>query len=174
MTVAQLDVALDRQMPQSPDAERAVLGAILINNHAFYRIIGTIDTDDFFKDAHRTIFAHDAAHGREQPGDRDAHAEGRAGQARPARPGWRRRLHLRPARRRPRRRQRRALREDRQRKVDAAPPHRDGQQRHARRPRRPERARRRPQHRRKITLRNRRRHDRQRLRRSRPHHPRRT
>lgn len=43
-------------MPQSPDAERAVLGAILINNHAFYRIIGTIDTDDFFKDAHRTIF----------------------------------------------------------------------------------------------------------------------
>jgi replicative DNA helicase len=57
MTVAQLDVALDRQMPQSPDAERAVLGAILINNHAFYRVIGTIDTDDFFKDAHRTIFA---------------------------------------------------------------------------------------------------------------------
>jgi replicative DNA helicase len=56
MTVAQLDVSLDRQMPQSPDAERAVLGAILINNHAFYRIIGTIDTDDFFKDAHRTIF----------------------------------------------------------------------------------------------------------------------
>jgi replicative DNA helicase len=56
MTVAQLDVSLDRQMPQSPDAERAVLGAILINNHAFYRVIGTIDTDDFFKDAHRTIF----------------------------------------------------------------------------------------------------------------------
>ncbi len=57
MSVAQLDVALDRPMPQSPDAERAVLGAILINNHAFYRVIGTIDTDDFFKDAHRTIFA---------------------------------------------------------------------------------------------------------------------
>lgn len=57
MSVAQLDVTLDRQMPQSPDAERAVLGAILINNHAFYRIIGTIDTEDFFRDAHRTIFA---------------------------------------------------------------------------------------------------------------------
>ena len=56
MSVAQLDVALDRPMPQSPDAERAILGAILINNHAFYRVIGTIDTDDFFKDAHRTIF----------------------------------------------------------------------------------------------------------------------
>ena len=57
MAVAQLDVTLDRPMPQSPDAERAVLGAILINNNAFYRVIGTIDTEDFFKDAHRTIFA---------------------------------------------------------------------------------------------------------------------
>jgi replicative DNA helicase len=56
MSVAQLDVALDRPMPQSPDAERAILGAILINNNAFYRVIGIIDTDDFFKDANRTIF----------------------------------------------------------------------------------------------------------------------
>ena len=45
MSVAQLDVALDRPMPQSPDAERAVLGSILINNHAFYRVVGTISTE---------------------------------------------------------------------------------------------------------------------------------
>src|SRR5688572_3241656 len=57
MSVAQLDVSLDRQMPQSPDAERAVLGAVVINNHAFYRIIGIVDTPDFFRDANRTIFA---------------------------------------------------------------------------------------------------------------------
>ena len=57
MTVAQLDVALDRPMPQSPDAERAVLGSILTNPNAFYRVIGTIETGDFFKDAHRLIFA---------------------------------------------------------------------------------------------------------------------
>ncbi|HEX7709241.1 MAG TPA: replicative DNA helicase [Thermoanaerobaculia bacterium] len=57
MSVAQLDAALDRPMPQSPDAERAVLGAILINSHVFYRVLGTIDTGDFFRDAHRTIFA---------------------------------------------------------------------------------------------------------------------
>ncbi|HEX8151794.1 MAG TPA: replicative DNA helicase, partial [Thermoanaerobaculia bacterium] len=57
MTVAQFDVALDRPMPQSPDAERAVLGSILLNTNAFYRVVGTIDTDDFFKDAHRSIFA---------------------------------------------------------------------------------------------------------------------
>src|SRR3989440_73913 len=56
MTVAQLDVALDRPMPQSPDAERAVLGSILTNANAFYRVIATIGTEDFFKDAHRTIF----------------------------------------------------------------------------------------------------------------------
>jgi len=57
MSVAQLDITLDRPMPQSPDAERAILGAILINSNAFYRVIGIIDTDDFFKDANRTIFA---------------------------------------------------------------------------------------------------------------------
>ena len=57
MSVAQIDVALDRQMPQSPDAERAVLGSILINNNAFYRVIGIVDTGDFFKDGNRTIFA---------------------------------------------------------------------------------------------------------------------
>ena len=56
MAVAQLDVALDRPLPQSTDAERAVLGSVLINNNAFYRVLGTIDTEDFFKDAHRTIF----------------------------------------------------------------------------------------------------------------------
>ena len=57
MSVAHLDVVLDRPLPQNPDAERAVLGSILINNHAFYRVVGTIDTEDFFKDANRTIFA---------------------------------------------------------------------------------------------------------------------
>jgi replicative DNA helicase len=56
MSAAQLDVALDRPLPQSTDAERAVLGSILINNNAFYRVLGTIDTPDFFRDAHRTIF----------------------------------------------------------------------------------------------------------------------
>ena len=56
MPAAQLDVALDRPLPQSTDAERAVLGSILINNNAFYRVLGTVDTSDFFRDAHRTIF----------------------------------------------------------------------------------------------------------------------
>ena len=57
MTAVQLDTVLDRPLPQNPDAERAVLGSILINNNAFYRVVGLIDTEDFFKDSHRSIFA---------------------------------------------------------------------------------------------------------------------
>lgn len=57
MSPAQLDVVLDRPLPQSPDAERAVLGSILINNNAFYRVVSLIDSEDFFKDAHRSVFA---------------------------------------------------------------------------------------------------------------------
>jgi replicative DNA helicase len=57
MSVAQLDVSLDRPLPQSPDAERAVLGSILINPNAFYRVISTIDSPDFFRDSHRLIFS---------------------------------------------------------------------------------------------------------------------
>ena len=57
MSAVQLDTVLDRPLPQSPDAERAVLGSILINNNAFYRVIGLVDTEDFFRDAHRSIFA---------------------------------------------------------------------------------------------------------------------
>ena len=68
-------------MPQSPDAERAVLGAILINNHAFYRIIGTIDTETSPRRA-PPIFATMRRMAERSPG-RAAHAEGRAVQARP-------------------------------------------------------------------------------------------
>jgi len=55
MTITgQLDVTLDLPMPQSPDAERAVLGSILINNNVLFRI--DLSADEFFKDAHRSIF----------------------------------------------------------------------------------------------------------------------
>src|SRR5438270_11878197 len=57
MSVAQLDVALDRPLPQSPEAERAVLGSIMTNSHNFYRAVTLVRTEDFFKDAHRAIFS---------------------------------------------------------------------------------------------------------------------
>jgi replicative DNA helicase len=56
MSISQLDVTIDRPLPQSPDAERAVLGAILINNAAYWRVKPILAVDDFFKDAHRTIY----------------------------------------------------------------------------------------------------------------------
>jgi replicative DNA helicase len=57
MTVAQPAATHDRSVLRDADAERAVLGSILVNDHTFYRVIGTIDTDSFSKHAHRTIFA---------------------------------------------------------------------------------------------------------------------
>lgn len=57
MSVAPVEFALDKPLPQNPEAERSVLGSILIDNGAFYRVIATIREHDFFKDAHRTIFA---------------------------------------------------------------------------------------------------------------------
>jgi len=52
-----VSVSLDEPLPHNAEAERAVLGAIIINNNVFYRVIGTIDTESFFKDHHRKIFA---------------------------------------------------------------------------------------------------------------------
>ena len=40
-----------------PRSGSTLLGAILINNNAFYRVISLVDTEDFFKDAHRSIFS---------------------------------------------------------------------------------------------------------------------
>src|ERR671922_1493268 len=49
------DVA-DRTLPHSLDAEKSVLGAILIHNEAFNHAAELIDAHDFFRDAHRRIF----------------------------------------------------------------------------------------------------------------------
>jgi replicative DNA helicase len=51
-----LDVGLDRPLPQNPEAERAVLGSILMNPTAYERVAGIVKEDDFYRDAHRTIF----------------------------------------------------------------------------------------------------------------------
>jgi replicative DNA helicase len=48
--------APDRTLPHSLDAEKSVLGAILIQNEAFNQAAELIDAHDFFRDAHRRIF----------------------------------------------------------------------------------------------------------------------
>ena len=46
----------DRTLPHDLDAEKSVLGAILISNQAFNQAAEVIDAGDFYRDAHRRIF----------------------------------------------------------------------------------------------------------------------
>ncbi len=46
----------ERTLPHNLEAERCVLGAILIHNDAFNQAAELIDADDFYRDAHRRVF----------------------------------------------------------------------------------------------------------------------
>src|SRR6516162_9737819 len=46
----------ERTLPHNLEAEKSVLGAILIHNDAFNHAAELIDSRDFFRDAHRRIF----------------------------------------------------------------------------------------------------------------------
>src|SRR6187549_1745523 len=46
----------ERTLPHNLEAERSVLGAILLHNDAFNIAAEAIDTADFYRDAHRRIF----------------------------------------------------------------------------------------------------------------------
>ncbi|MBI2189703.1 MAG: replicative DNA helicase [Acidobacteria bacterium] len=48
--------AAERSLPHNLEAERSVLGAILIHNDAFNTAAQVIDAADFYRDAHRRIF----------------------------------------------------------------------------------------------------------------------
>src|SRR5438552_9739120 len=46
----------ERTLPHNLEAERSVLGSILLHNDAFNLAAEVIDSGDFFRDAHRRIF----------------------------------------------------------------------------------------------------------------------
>jgi replicative DNA helicase len=46
----------ERALPHNLEAERSVLGAVLIHNEAFNFAVEIVRPDDFFRDAHRRIF----------------------------------------------------------------------------------------------------------------------
>jgi len=48
--------AAERTLPHNLEAERSVLGAILVHNEAFNLAVQVIDSGDFFRDAHRRVF----------------------------------------------------------------------------------------------------------------------
>jgi replicative DNA helicase len=49
-------VTAERTLPHNLEAERSVLGAILVHNDAFNLAAQVIDSRDFYRDAHRRIF----------------------------------------------------------------------------------------------------------------------
>jgi replicative DNA helicase len=50
------EVSMERQLPQNLEAERSVLGAILLDNHALNLALEKLKPEDFFDDHHRRIF----------------------------------------------------------------------------------------------------------------------
>ena len=48
--------ALERPLPQNLDAERSILGAILLDNHALNTAIENLKAEDFFLEQHRRVF----------------------------------------------------------------------------------------------------------------------
>jgi replicative DNA helicase len=50
------ETTLERPLPQNIEAERSVLGAVLMDNHALNAAIEKLRPDDFFLDQHRRIF----------------------------------------------------------------------------------------------------------------------
>jgi replicative DNA helicase len=49
---------LERALPHNIDAERSLLGAVLVNNENYYRVIELLRPEDLYLDSHRTILKH--------------------------------------------------------------------------------------------------------------------
>src|SRR4026209_1738815 len=47
---------LERSLPSNVDAERSLLGSILVNNENYYRIVEFLRPADLYLDSHRVIF----------------------------------------------------------------------------------------------------------------------
>jgi replicative DNA helicase len=60
------DSTLERPLPQNLDAERSILGAILLDNHALNPALERLRPDDFFLDQHRRVFQQMMALGETQ------------------------------------------------------------------------------------------------------------
>src|SRR5713101_5546383 len=50
------DIALERGLPANLDAERFVLGAILMDDALYIQVAGTLEAEDFSLEKHRRIF----------------------------------------------------------------------------------------------------------------------
>jgi replicative DNA helicase len=48
--------SMSKVPPQNPEAEQSVLGGILIENEALNKVVEILNSDDFYREAHRKIF----------------------------------------------------------------------------------------------------------------------
>lgn len=48
---------VERSMPQNIEAEKAVLGSMLINDEAVAKVAEVISAEDFYREAHRLVFS---------------------------------------------------------------------------------------------------------------------
>src|SRR5262245_3013653 len=51
-----VDLITERGLPQSLDAERSVLGAIILENEAIYQILDVLKSEDFYAENHRVLY----------------------------------------------------------------------------------------------------------------------
>ncbi|MDE3137653.1 MAG: replicative DNA helicase [Acidobacteriota bacterium] len=59
-------VQIERPLPHNPTAERSVLGAILLDNHALNAAVEVLRPEDFFLEQHRRLYGHMIALGERQ------------------------------------------------------------------------------------------------------------
>jgi replicative DNA helicase len=50
------DISLEKTLPNNLEAERSVLGAILLDDKAIFAVLETLNRDDFYLESHRKIF----------------------------------------------------------------------------------------------------------------------
>src|SRR5215471_590311 len=60
------EAVLDKPLPNNLDAERSVLGAVLLDNNALNTAVETLRAEDFFLDQHRRVFTQMIALGEHQ------------------------------------------------------------------------------------------------------------
>lgn len=69
MTTANV-AAFDRTLPHNLEAERSVLGAILLHDEVLEHVVDVVKPEHFYRDAHRRVFKHMLAlHDRREPID---------------------------------------------------------------------------------------------------------
>src|SRR3984957_2227321 len=55
--MATIDLTFERGLPANVDAERFVLGSILLNQDVYFQVAGAVEPEDFSLEKHRRIFA---------------------------------------------------------------------------------------------------------------------